>query len=128
MHSEDVVAGAYAVIVQRYVRFPFPDDRFPEDLGAVIHRTVLDGQRPARYVGHTIDNDWVVGDGVGDPNTDAACVVAHIAHVVGLDPSVGGLATLPIGFEARRPSTEAVWEIEPFTYLGDDERFVATDE
>jgi hypothetical protein len=114
--------------VERYVPFPFPGERFPDDLGAVIQRTVLDGQHPARYVGHTAENDWVVGDGVDDPNADGACVAAHIRHVVDQDASLEALATLPIGFEARRDSERDPWAIEPFTYLDDEQPSVVTDE
>lgn len=39
--------------------FPFPDGRFPQDLGAVIQKTVLEGKEPATVVIHTEDNlDW----------------------------------------------------------------------
>jgi hypothetical protein len=51
----------------RDLPFPFPDDVFPEQLGAVIQRTVLTGEEPGRLVIHTEGNGWLVGDGINDP-------------------------------------------------------------
>src|SRR5262245_11106029 len=101
------------------VPFPFPDERFPPDLGAVVQRTVLDGRRPVRCVAHTRDDGWLVGDDVEDPNVEGACVAVHMRHIVDQDPSVEALATLPVGFQARRVSPSDEWEITPFAYLRD---------
>src|SRR5262245_53655929 len=111
----------------QFVDFPFPDDRFPAHLGAVIQRTVLDGVLPARYVAHSGDNSWMVGDSFNDPNQEGANVAAHIRHVVDCDPSLEQLATLPVGFQALRKSINDPWEIEPFAWLSDDEPFVSDD-
>jgi hypothetical protein len=88
--------------VTRYFAWPFPGGRFPDNLGAVIQRTILSGELPVRLVVHDSENDWRVGDGVNDPNTPEACVVAHIGHVVASDSSVAELASLPPGEEAWR--------------------------
>jgi hypothetical protein len=112
----------------QFVDFPFPDDRFPSQLGAVIQRTVLEGQLPARYVAHTDDNSWIVGDSINDPNDEGAAVAAHIRHVVDRDPSLEQLATLPTGFQARRDSTNDPWQVEPFAWLPDNEPFISDDE
>jgi hypothetical protein len=79
----------------QHVKFPFPDERFPDELGAAIQKTVLDGQLPARYVAHTEDNSWLVGDDLSDPNVEGAAIAAHIRHVVDADPTLEPLATLP---------------------------------
>ena len=113
--------------MRRFVDHPFPGDRFPSELGAVIQRTVLDGVLPARYVAHTPDNSWLVGDGIDDPNEEGAVIAAHIRHVVDRDPTLEQLATLPPGFHASRASTDDPWEIERFAWLGDDEPFVPDD-
>jgi len=76
----------------------------------------------------TDDNDWLVGDAVNDPNVDEAAIAAHIRHVVDADPTLEPLATLPPGYQALRMSPQERWEIEPFTYLPDDEPFVAEDD
>ena len=86
----------------RALPWPFPDSRFPDDLGAVIQRTVLDGSMPALVVGHEADGGWYVGDGVNDPNLPGAAVATHIRHAIQRNTSIAGLATLPPGHEARR--------------------------
>ncbi len=105
----------------RYVDFPFPDGKFPQSLGAVVQQTVLDGRVPALYVGHSPDNDWVVYDGVSDPDADGAVVAVHISHVVDRDPTLAELATLPVGYEADREAVGAPWIIKPFEWGDDDE-------
>ena len=109
----------------RRMKFPFPAERFPAELGAAIQKTVLDGELPARYVAHTEDNSWLVGDAVSDPNTEGAAIAAHIRHVVDADPTLEQLATLPAGYQALRRSPQDPWKIEPFTYLPDDQPFGA---
>ncbi|QGN47519.1 hypothetical protein GKC29_12155 [Micromonospora sp. WMMC415] len=95
--------------VFRHVAFPFEDGRFPPNLGAVVQRTVLTGQEPARVVIHDGDNDWLVGDGVNDPN--GASVVACISHVADADPAVAALAALPVGYIAERDEPHLPWTI-----------------
>ena len=110
-------------VMERHVAFPFSGGRLPEILGAVIQRTVLDGIFPALYVAHTSENDWIVGDGINDPNTPGAATAAHIRHVADLDPTLEPLATLPAGSQALRASIDSAWEIEPMAWLGDDQPF-----
>lgn len=71
----------------RHLPFPFSDGRFPPELGAVVQRTVLEGHEPARTVSHTEENDWLVGDGVNDPNLPDAAVATHLWHVIQQTPS-----------------------------------------
>jgi hypothetical protein len=100
------------VEVFRSLPFPFAGDVFPPNLGAVIQRTVLDGQVPALEIVHTADNSWLVGDGVNDPNEPGACVVAGIWHVIDLDPTIADLASLPVGQVASRSAVDAVWAFD----------------
>jgi hypothetical protein len=58
--------------VFQHLPFPFEGGVFPEKLGAVVQRTVLDGHEPAREVVHADDGSWLVGDGVNDPNPPGA--------------------------------------------------------
>lgn len=97
--------------VSRAVDFPFPEGRFPDRLGAVVQRTVLDGHEPARVVIHDEDNDWLVGDGVNDPNLPGASVVACISHIAAADSSLAELASLPIGHIAERDDSNLSWTI-----------------
>ena len=96
--------------------FPFPNDEFPPNLGAVIQRTVFSGELPAREVIHDEDNKWLVGDGINDPNAPGACIVGHIRHVVELNSSVASLASLPPGHLAFRQGPGKPWEIEVHRY------------
>jgi hypothetical protein len=96
--------------------WPFLNDRFPHDLGAVVMKTVLEGHRPALQVVHTPDNTWAIADGVDDPNAPGACVARHIRHVIDLDPGLEELASLPVGYQANRVATDEPWVVTPFSY------------
>ncbi len=106
--------------ILRNVDFPFPDARFPDLLGAVVQRTVLTGEEPARVVIHDEHNDWLVGDGVNDPNLPGASVLACISHLAEDDAAVAGLATMPIGHAATRESPDKPWTITPHEWPDDD--------
>ena len=102
--------------MRRRVPWPFPDGEFPEDLGAVVQRTVLDGKLPALLVAHSAEGDWMVGDGVNDPSEPGATVATHMQHVVELDPSIGPLADLPPGRRADREDAGQPWVETDFRY------------
>jgi hypothetical protein len=103
--------------------WPFPGDDFPEDLGAVVQRTVLDGQLPALVVAHAEDGDWMVGDGVNDPNEPGATIATHMRHVVDRDATVGALAELPPGSRADRQTAGDPWVVTGFAYEDDQAGF-----
>jgi hypothetical protein len=105
---------AHVVVPQ--LPFPYPGNRFPDNLGAVAQRTVVNGTEPARNVVHAADGAWLVGDGVNDPNIAGSCLVVALVHLVQDDPSIGQLATLQPGNQAWRDSVRQPWQIEPFTY------------
>jgi hypothetical protein len=104
---------------ESFVSFPFPENRFPDNLGVAVASTALRGEQPVRYVAHTPDNDWWLSDGVTDPNDADAHVVAHIRHVLDRDPTVEILATLPLAHEARRDGVDDDWRIGPFAWAAD---------
>jgi hypothetical protein len=106
-------------LVYRTAPFPFPEDRFPDGLGAVVQRTVADGTLPALAVVHDADGDWLVGDGVNDPNLPDACGLYCMTHVADADPAVAETATLPPGHAAYRDAPGRPWVVEPFTYEDD---------
>src|SRR5438874_11904615 len=103
-------------VMHRHLPFPFPGKRFPNNLGAVVMLTVLDGHLPALYVIHTPDNEWAVSDGINDPNVEGASMATHLRHVVDRDPTLEELATLPCGFEANRDEAGEKWRITPFNW------------
>lgn len=85
----------------RRMPFPFPDGRFPEELGAVVQTTVLEGLEPARLVIHFDDGSWAVGDG--------ASIATHLRHVLEADPSLKRLASLKPGHCAERKERGEPW-------------------
>lgn len=68
--------------MHRFLDWPFIDGQFPRSLAAVVQRSVLEGEEPARLVVHTAGNDWAVGDGVNDPNLPGASVATHMWDVM----------------------------------------------
>lgn len=102
--------------VFRSLPFPFSGGRFPDNLGAVVQCTVLEGREPAREVIHTDENSWIVGDGVNDPNQPGAVVVTCMAYVVRQNSSVTQLASLPLGQTAYRKNPGEPWVIEPHSW------------
>ena len=95
----------------QHLPFPFPDDHFPDSLGAVVQRTVLSGELPALEVVHTPDGSWAVGAGVNDPNLPGASIATQIWHAIATNSSIATLATLPPGHIARRPGPNKAWSI-----------------
>ena len=91
--------------------FPFRGGRFPDELGAVVQRTVLSGEEPAREIIHTPDGTWAVGDGINDPNVPGACTVTHMAHAVARNSSLAALATMLPGHIAQRAAPGEPWTI-----------------
>lgn len=91
---------------------------FPHDLLAIIQRTVSAGEFPVLTVIHDDEDDWLVSDGVHDPNGGASSVL-HLQHVVDSDPSLAELATMPPGYVARRSTAGDAWVIEEWTYPDD---------
>jgi hypothetical protein len=119
--SMDVVSHEGGCEVVTNLSFPFPDSEFPAELGAIVQRTLADGEEPARVVIHDADNEWLVGDGVNDPNEPDACVLVHMAHVVERNSSIAALASLPLGYQALRDGPGKPWEISPHVYDDDEE-------
>jgi hypothetical protein len=102
-------AGNHEVFRER--PFPFPGDRFPDNLGTVVQLTVSDGVEPVREVIHTSDKSWLVGDRVNDPSEPQAVQVACTAHLADLDASVDQVASLPLGMVAFREDAQSPWKV-----------------
>lgn len=101
---------------QPVLPWPFPNDQFPENLGAAVHKSVLIGRRPALQVIHDEEGAWGVADAIDEPN-DENLEAAHIWHVIQYNPSVATLATLPPGHQADRQDVGEPWVTSP---LGTD--------
>ena len=98
--------------ISRDLPFPYDGDAFPDALGVVVMRTVLEGVEPARIVTHWADGDWTIADGVHDAVPESA-TIAHMSHVVALNKAVAELATMSLGFEAQRAGADDDWVIRP---------------
>jgi hypothetical protein len=92
----------------QYTPWPFLNNEFPPQLGAVVMKTVLDGSKPALQVAHLPGGEWAIGDG-NDPNTPGACVATHIWHAVERNSSIGELASMPPGHVADRDAPGSPW-------------------
>jgi hypothetical protein len=95
---------------------------FPPGTSAIVQETVMDRRMPALVVIHDDEDDWLVGDGVNDPNVRGASGIYHIDHVVALDPSIGEVAAMPTAHWATRPSASDPWTISQFSYEDRDHR------
>lgn len=95
----------------RHPPFPFEKGRFPIELGAVVQKSVLTGEQPAREVIHAPDGSWLVGDGVNDPNLPGASVATHLAHAIERNSSIAELAGMPPGRIAQRSEPGEAWTV-----------------
>ena len=100
----------------QHLPWPFPNNEFPLDLGAVVMLSVLEGARPALQVLHDPDGGWAFADGVGDQNAPGACIATHIWHVIAADLSLKQLAAMPPGTEANRRSVDDAFEFRNFVW------------
>ena len=87
---------------------------FGSDALAITTRQVMREGWPILLVTHDADDGaWQFLNGHGDTDdTDSAMVVAP-AEVAALDPSVGELAELPLGWRAWRETVDRPWRLEP---------------
>lgn len=85
-------------------------------VAGVMQRTIINGEMPALIVVHDDEGDWLIGDGVNDPNEDGACGIYHLSQVVSLDESLAEVMNLPAGFAATRESISSAWEISPWEF------------
>lgn len=95
----------------QHLPFPFEGGQFPAELGAVVQRTVLTGELPAREVIHAPDGSWLIGDGVNDPNPPGVSIATHIWHAITLNSSIADLASMPPGHIAQRSGPGEPWRI-----------------
>jgi len=89
------------------------DWRFSDDphRPVITQRHVAKRGAPILYVSHEADGTgWQFLDGAPDPQDLA---VAHMHHLIELDPSLDELFDLPKGWQAWRASSEAAWERGP---------------
>ncbi|GHF77100.1 hypothetical protein GCM10018790_64010 [Kitasatospora xanthocidica] len=66
------------------------------------------------------EGDWLIGDGINDPNLPDTSGVYCLACLVEEDASVSGTADLQPGCAAYRDEPGLAWTIEPFRYEDDE--------
>jgi hypothetical protein len=86
------------------------------NLSGVVQRTVIAGELPALVVVHDDEGDWLIGDGVNDPNEEGACGLFHFAHIIRVDPSLAEALNLQLGYAAYRETGGSPWEISRWEY------------
>ena len=80
----------------------------PPDTLAIATRQVLARTEDILLVTHERDDGvWVF---IGGPWRDADLQVVCLSHALECDASVGALATLPLGWGAKRTSLSSPWE------------------
>lgn len=105
--------------MQSDVHWPFPNGTFPDGLLVIVQKTVAAGALPALVVIHDDEDDWLLCDGINDPNSSDASMVSHMDHVLERDPSLASLAGLPPGHVAQRGGRDEPWSIGPWEYEDD---------
>jgi len=92
------------------IPWPFPNDRFPDDLGAVVMDSVLEGRRPALQIVHFENGHWGVADAIDWPKV-RNMTATHLRHVLEQDPTIAELATMQPGYQADRDAVGDPWVI-----------------
>lgn len=96
--------------------WPFAE---PENAAAFTTSRAIRGGEPILLVSHDHEGDWqfLCGD-VGEADE---CMLICLACAYVRDRSVGELADLPAGWQARRASVDAPWERYPVEEDDEDE-------
>jgi hypothetical protein len=88
---------------------------FPEDLGTITCRCVLDDGRPVLFASHA-GGDWQMychynnHDFGDEDHLEREMRLVHIVHLVARDPSLNELADLPVDMGAERLAIGAQWQ------------------
>lgn len=88
--------------------WPFSD---PRDFACLSLKSILEDGLPILLVSHDSDGTWqfLTGDDVKMPDAR----VVGLGEVYDLDPTIAGVADLPIDWEAWRETVDAPWERGP---------------
>jgi hypothetical protein len=87
---------------------------FGSDALAITTRQVMREGWPILLVTHDADDGaWQFVNGHGDTDDTGSAMVVAAATVAALDPALGELASLPLGWRAWRESVDQPWRLEP---------------
>jgi hypothetical protein len=85
--------------------WPFSDSK---DVAAFSSKHIFKDQRPILHVTHDEDDGaWQFHSGTPTSASDA--MIVSLEEVFEHDPSIGGLADLPLGWQAKRITGEHPW-------------------
>jgi hypothetical protein len=88
--------------------WPFDD---PENVATFTVRQITEGKQPILLVSHDADEGmWQFL--TGEPIDMADALLVSLRSVYRLDPSIGELADLPLGWQARRSAVGEPWQRE----------------
>jgi hypothetical protein len=89
--------------------WPFDD---PENVATMIVRQIVHGGQPILLVSHDAeDGMWQFL--TGGPVQMADAMIVGLREVHELDPTIGELADLPLGWTATRPAVGQPWQRQP---------------
>ena len=89
--------------------WPFDD---PPNVATLTLRRIMQGHAPIRVVIHDADDGmWQFLD--GESATEHEAILVSLAEMLTHDPSIATLADLPLGWWARRASTQDPWQRSP---------------
>jgi len=92
------------------VSWPFAD---PPNVAVLTSADVVDHGLLIEYVSHDAeDGAWQFHSRSGAPTEEALARVVALRTIFNLDPTIGSLADLPLGWCARRTSGKQAWQRE----------------
>lgn len=83
----------------------------PPNVVVFTTASVLEGSHPILHVTHDSDDgSWQFHTGNGRPSIDEARIVC-LQQIVELDSSITELASLPVGWQAKREQIDRPWRL-----------------
>lgn len=87
--------------------WPFED---PPRVAVFTTTHVMNAGKPILYVSHDVDDGaWQFHSGDRVFSRDA--MIVALEEVLAIDPSIGSLSSLPLGYCAERRDRESAWRI-----------------
>ena len=83
----------------------------PPNCATVVSNSIIEKRKPILYVSHDEDDHgWQFLDNESE-ELDDLCIVG-LGHILEVDPSMAGLASLEPGWQATRADISSEWVIE----------------
>jgi hypothetical protein len=88
------------------INFPFNE---PLNLGVFSCKHVIDNAAPILLVHHSVDGDWEFW--CDKEHTMDSVLVVALYGVYAIDPTIGVLSQLPLGYVAERETINSDWKV-----------------